>query len=440
MSAQHSSMYALICRQLQEDGFHDLAMQLAVRADVALDQTAPTNTLAALLASTSPSTTQSAAPDSAVPFSTSASSLSPVPLYHSPWMTVHKAPVRASALHHDRLYTEAHLLASGDDDSIIRIHDVDAIRTMHEASERDSSTSSPPTASEPLIRTYADHSAPITALQFHPLEPFLVSASTDCTVRFFQYSNPTYRRAYIALSEAMPVRAISVHPSGDFLLTGTDHPIVRLYDLHTLQCFIQPELSAQHTDAIRSVEWSGDGSMYATGGSDGDVKLLDTRTSQPIHTFSHAHSHSVLNSVHFPPAASPSTPADVLLTCGRDNSAKLWDLSTRRLLHKYTGAVHSDASTPAVFDRSARSVISADDEYGVVVLWDRDGNGTPSRRFGGHVRGVRTLCADTEEDIFVSGGEDGRLRVWWAHSEQEGRKQEASGAAVKQEMSVDAQR
>jgi len=442
-AATPQAMYQLICRQLQEDGFHDIAMQLAVRTDTALDQSIPTNTLAKLLASspqpTAPTATSASPPvDTALSSAFAAASAPSVPLYQSPWMTVHKAPVRASCLHHDLLYTDAHLLAAGDDDSIIRIYDVDAIRAAADDSDASNSNStSTATTAEPLIRTYADHGGPITALQFHPLEPFLLSTSTDCTIRFFQFSNPTYRRAYLTLSDAFPVRSAAIHPSGDFLLTGTDHPIPRLYDLHTLQAFIQPELSSQHTDAVRSVAWSGDGSMYATGSSDGDVKLLDTRTSQPIHTFVHAHSHAVINSVAFPPSASTTTPPDVLLTCGRDNTAKLWDVHTHRLLQKYTGAVHSEASTPAIFDRTARSIISADDEYGVVCMWDREGGGSVGRRMGGHVRGVRTLCADSLEEMFVSGGEDGRLRAWWVQSERGGEKQDNTGRSVKQEMSVD---
>ena len=398
-------MYQLICRQLQEDGFHDLAMQLAVRTDISLDQSIPTPKLATLLASAShsaltPSNANDAGPS---PSSTPSPSSAPtIPQYQSPWMTVHKAPVRASALHHDKLYTDSHLLAAGDDDSVIRLYDVDAIRATADGSDTSGSAA---TTAEPLIRTYADHTEPITSLHFHPLEPFLVSTSTDCTIRFFQYSNPTYRRAYLQLNDAFPVRSAAIHPSGDFLLTGTDHPIARLYDLHTLQCYIQPELSSQHTDALRSVAWSGDGSMYATGSSDGDVKLLDTRTSQPIHTFVHAHSHAVINSVAFPPSASPTAQPTVLLTCGRDSTAKLWDVSTHRLLQKYSGAVHSDASTPAIFDRTARHVISADDEYGVVCVWERDGGGAVARRMGGHVRGVRgVVCGIMRRICFVSGG------------------------------------
>ena len=423
-------------------------MQLAVRADISLDQSIPTNKLATLLASPpsqQPPATTTAPITAPATQTASSNSASAIPLYHSPWMTVHKAPVRASALFHDRLYTDAHLLAAGDDDSIIRMYDVDAIRAT-DGSSTDSSAVAE-SAAEPLIRTYADHTEPITSLHFHPLEPFLISTSTDRTIRFFQYSNPTYRRAYLTLSDAFPVRAASVHPSGDFLLTGTDHPIARLYDLQTLQCFIQPELASQHTDAVRSVCWSGCGSMYGTGSSDGDVKLLDTRTAQPIHTFTAAHSHSVVNSVLFQPhsASASTTPPATLLTCGRDSTAKLWDLSTRRLLHKYTGALHSDASTPAIYaggGGSGQWVVSGDDEYGVVCVWERDGDGGVGRRMGGHVRGVRTLCADAEEDMFVSGGEDGRVRMWWVQQNEQGdgsggEGKDAADKTIKQEMTID---
>lgn len=209
------------------------------------------------------------------------------------------------------------------------------------------------------------------------------------------------------MHDAFAVRDAAVHPSGDWLLAATDHPILRLYDLHTLQCFISPESGGQHSEAIRSVDWTFDGSCYASASSDGHVKIFDSRLSHCIHTLSYAHSHQIVNSVKFSPDGQS------LLTCGRDNTAKLWDVGSGRLLVKYEGAQHSEGSTPAVFDSSGQWVLSGDDAYGMIVVWEVEG-GDVRRRLAGHSKPIRSLSADKEEELFVSGGEDGRVRVWSA--------------------------
>lgn len=40
------------------------------------------------------------------------------------------------------------------------------------------------------------------------------------------------------LQDTHNVRSLSFHPSGDFLLAGTDHHVPHLYDVNTFQCYL----------------------------------------------------------------------------------------------------------------------------------------------------------------------------------------------------------
>ena len=426
MSASDPSLYSLICRQLQADGYHDIAQQLSLKADAAIDPTIAPNALSSLVAAATAHDAARLSP--AVSLSLSASSAtqqrapspSPVavlpadgaltehrsfPPYQSPFVTLHKAPVRASCLHDDVLHSQQRLLATGSDDCTIRLFSLDAILAASAASASASAASAPP-AVEPLIRSYYEHSEPITSLCFHPLEPFLISASTDCSIKFFHYSNAAHRRAFTQLQDAYAVRCVAVHPSGDFLLAATDHPVLRLYDLHTLQAFTSCDPKAQHTDAVRAVAYSPDGRLFASASSDGSVRLFSTTSSAPVHVFAAAHSHCIVHSVAFSPDSQS------LLSCGRDSTARLFDIGSHRLITRFNGAHHSDGSTPAVFDSTGRWVISADDAYGQVCLWEAEGDGEVQARLSGHSRPVRSISVARDDELFVTGAEDGRVRVW----------------------------
>ena len=61
------------------------------------------------------------------------------------------------------------------------------------------------------------------ALDFHPTVSVLASGSEDCTVKFFDYSKPSVKRSYRAITDVVGIRCINFHPSGDYMLVGTAH-------------------------------------------------------------------------------------------------------------------------------------------------------------------------------------------------------------------------
>lgn len=59
----------------------------------------------------------------------------------------------------------------------------------------------------PVIRTLYDHVDEVTCLAFHPTEQILASGSRDYTLKLFDYSKPSAKRAFkhIQVSERQEV-------------------------------------------------------------------------------------------------------------------------------------------------------------------------------------------------------------------------------------------
>lgn len=127
------------------------------------------------------------------------------------------------------------------------------------------------------------------------------------------------------------LRSISFHPSGDFLLVGTQHPTLRLYDINTFQCFVSCNPLDQHTDTISSVNYNPTANSYVTCSKDGSVKLWDGVSNRCVSTFEKAHDGAEVCSAIF------SKNSKYILSSGKDSVVKLWEISTGRTLVKYTG-------------------------------------------------------------------------------------------------------
>jgi len=114
--------------------------------------------------------------------------------------------------------------------------------------------------------------------------------------------------------EAHIVRCLAFHPSGDYLLVGTQHPTLRLYDVNTAQCFVSAITSDQHTGPITQVNYSPNASLYVTSSKDGDIRLWDGVSNRCINIFPRAHDGYEISSVAFSRNAKVFHLMSILLT------------------------------------------------------------------------------------------------------------------------------
>lgn len=83
------------------------------------------------------------------------------------------------------------------------------------------------------------------------------------------------------------------------MAVGTEHEVVRVYDIATSQCFASAIASQQHKGAVSCVKYALTGKLYATGSADGAIKLWDAISGRCINTFSQAHDGAEVCSVAF---------------------------------------------------------------------------------------------------------------------------------------------
>ncbi|XP_017591396.1 PREDICTED: cleavage stimulation factor subunit 1 [Corvus brachyrhynchos] len=330
--------------------------------------------------------------------------------YETCYVTSHKGPCRVATYSRD-----GQLIATGSADASIKILDTERMlaKSAMPIEVMMNETAQQNMENHPVIRTLYDHVDEVTCLAFHPTEQILASGSRDYTLKLFDYSKPSAKRAFKYIQEAEMLRSISFHPSGDFILVGTQHPTLRLYDINTFQCFVSCNPQDQHTDAICSVSYNASANMYVTGSKDGCIKLWDGVSNRCITTFEKAHDGAEVCSAIF------SKNSKYILSSGKDSVAKLWEISTGRTLVKYTGAGLSGRQvhrTQAVFNHTEDYVLLPDERTISLCCWD---SRTAERRnllSLGHNSIVRCIVHSPTNPGFMTCSDDYRARFWYRRS------------------------
>lgn len=83
------------------------------------------------------------------------------------------------------------------------------------------------------------------------------------------------------------------------MAVGTDHNVVRIYDINTAQCFVSAIGSQQHNSSVTCVKYAPNAKLYATGSLDGTIKIWDAISGRCINTFDKAHDGAEVCSVAF---------------------------------------------------------------------------------------------------------------------------------------------
>lgn len=339
-------------------------------------------------------------------FETEGSSLAPEPAsYETAYVTSHKQACRAGAFSFD-----GQLVATGSVDASIKILDVDRMLAKSAPEELDPGREQ---QGHPVIRTLYDHTDEVAYLEFHPKEQILASGSRDCSVKLFDISKASVKKAHKILTDCEPVRCLSFHPSGDFMVVGTDHHVLRVYDIATSQCFVSAIPSQQHRAGVVCVKYAQTAKLFASGSLDGAIKLWDGVSGRCVNTFSAAHDGAEVCSVAF------SKNGKYLLSSGKDSLVKLWELSTSRCLIAYTGAGTTgkqEHSTQAVFNHTEDYVLFPDEATTSLCSWNSRNASRLHLMSLGHNGPVRYIIHSPTHPAFLTCSDDYRARFWFRRS------------------------
>lgn len=254
------------------------------------------------------------------------------------------------------------------------------------------------------IRTLRGHSGAITALHCVTKREvwdlvgdredagFLISGSTDCTVRIW---DPSIRGSELKATlkgHTKAVRAISSDRGK--VVSGSDDQSVLVWDKQTAQLLEELKGHNSQVSIVRMLS----GERVLTAAHDGTVKMWDVRTDTCVATVGRCSS-SVLCMEY-------DDSTGILAAGGRDAVANIWDIRAGRQMHKLIGHSKWIRSIRMVGD----TIITGSDDW-TARLWSVS-QGTCDAVLACHAGPVLCVEYSMSDKGIITGSTDGLLRFW----------------------------
>jgi pre-mRNA-processing factor 17 len=156
------------------------------------------------------------------------------------------------------------------------------------------------------------------------------------------------------------VQAIELFPgTGHLLLSGSLDGKCKVWDVMSHRNVMRTYHG--HTEAVRSIHMSNDGSQFLSSGFDRYVRLWDLETGQAVGTFSN-------RKMHYQVKFSPNN-NNVFLCASSDNKIYQWDTRSGEVVQEYNYHLQP-CNTITFFDDGRKFLSTSDDKK--MLVWETD--------------------------------------------------------------------
>ena len=269
-----------------------------------------------------------------------------------------------------------------------------------------------------------------SAIAFSPDGTKLVSAAADGTIGFGRFPSSTKPDNLTLLMDVSTGDELATLQRGSSKLifspddrtktvaTTTGVGAIRLWNTETGDELVIPihddlPLGFHHNmPMILAVAFSPDGRWLVSGTTEGDIRMWDVATGEPLAVFAEPTEEKNLRHI----SAVAFSPDRALLAVGTAGQLHLWDVRTGHKIfsvstvHKRGWGIHHDYPKPLVFSPDGTILVNGHTS-GTIQLWDVK-TGDRIAALDGHTQRVETLKFSPDGEMLVSTAQDGTIFLW----------------------------
>ncbi|MBW4563288.1 MAG: serine/threonine protein kinase [Mojavia pulchra JT2-VF2] len=338
-------------------------------------------------------------------------------IHNSPWQCIHTLIGLPSTAGINALTfsPDGKTLASGNDDKLIRIWDLNT---------------------QKVLATLSGHSQAVKSLAYSPDGNILATASDDKTIKLWDINR--FQEDLTLIGHSHAVKAVAFSPDGQILASGSWDKTVKLWDVNTGKEIFT--LTGHHLQ-VNSVAFTSQGRILASTSFDRTIRLWQLPTTNMLLKSSRntefeatedisrlisseefenrpdctllgifsGHAWAVLT-IAFSPDGK------ILATGSDDNTIKLWQVNTGQVITTLLG--HSWSVVALAFTADGEMLVSASRDQ-TIKLW-RVSTAEEIATLSGHLDSVSTVAVSPDARLIASGSRDKTIKLWQLVEQQGG--------------------
>jgi len=244
-----------------------------------------------------------------------------------------------------------------------------------------------------LMRVISGHLGWVRSVDIDPANEWFATGAGDRTIKIWDIASGTLRLTLTG--HINTVRGIAVSDRHPYLFSCGEDKMIKCWDLEQNKVIRQYH---GHLSAVYAIALHPTLDVLMTGGRDSTVRIWDMRTKANIHTLT-GHQSTVVS------VKSQANDPQVI-SGSHDSTIRFWDLAAGKCMSTLTHhkkSVRALALHPKEFTMASAS---ADN----IKKW-KFPEGNFMHNLHGH-KGIVNCLALNEENVLVSGGDNGALYFW----------------------------